>query len=593
MNRLYQKINQAYVDSDLEANKRVVNNQFKFVAQNNEPFKRQSILEDITVFNIDKYFEELKLSIQSIIDNYISGNKINNASKPISIYNVMVSYLKNYTKSHLMSQRDKAMIEDKFDELKPMLKQAVDIGIKYKFSDIALLEQLLENIEDRHYIEIKLTAKQIKDFNEQIKRFEKPDFNIYVEKIDDMFKQISNKNGYVNEDGEYVEFSDSDKKSLLKKYEDFRTKLFKIRREPTLNTQLYEGYFKNLYDFLHNSFFSDAEAYEIPDYNEYPFEVIDYNKIADEGEFIKSNKELKEKYRFELKRLTDQFKLAHNWKSKISSVKNKAQYYIYFTKGNQIKREFLDPLEEEAKNLSGIVGKTEADLEKTEADLEKEALIKEFEEAGYPTTKLTPEERRRERKERDEYKKMLKRESRDYYKEIEKREIEKRERAREIEREKAIEAKKKADEYYKKATEYRNIPYHLLKKRGEKEKFERLAEEAEEKGNKYERIYRRFKEEFEGGIEEEPSSRFGVEETKGEMGEEDLTDEQILEREYIKEFGKVPSAFGKGKPKKKTVKKVVKKVVKKTIKKAVKKVKKHPDDILFEFLEEKLDLDDE
>lgn len=534
MSRLYKKINQTYVDDDLEANKRVVNNQFKFVAQNNEPFKRPSILEDITVFNIDKYFEELKLSIQSIIDNYISGNKINNASKPISIYNVMVSYLKNFTKSHLMSQRDKAMIEDKFDELKPILKQAVDIGIKYKFSDIALLEQLLENIEDRHYIEIKLTAKQIKDFNEQIKRFEKPDFNIYVEKIDDMFKQISEKDFYVDSEGNIIKFSDDDRKRLLKKYEDFRTKLFKIRREPTLNTQLYEEYFKKLYNDLSEF----VESYDIPNIYEQDLEEIQPVEMPPEEMVVRGDLTYDKLYQKKIQEAYNEFKKEHNWKTKRSTVRDKTTYNQYFTESNDIKPVFKEEIKRKIK-------------EKLKPKEEWERL--------YP--KLTKEQKKIKRKfEKDKRKKID---------------------------QKMLEGTSYEESVYKKIYELgRDISeisdelYYLPEDSTEREDLERKLQLKRQK--QQELILE--SQQFQDDTEEETE---GAAEYKGE---EELTEE---ERAFREEFGYYPSNLGKGKPKKKAVKKVVKKAVKKTIKKAVKKVKKHPDDILFEFLEEKLDLDDE
>jgi hypothetical protein len=113
MPSVFKRINQAYVDADREADRRVIRNNYKFVSQNNQVYQKPSILDDITVFNIDKYFEELKSNVQNIIDNYLRGEKNNNASKVISIYNIIVSYLKNFAKDNVMSQRDKANIQDK------------------------------------------------------------------------------------------------------------------------------------------------------------------------------------------------------------------------------------------------------------------------------------------------------------------------------------------------------------------------------------------------------------------------------------------------------------------------------------------------
>ena len=123
MPSVFRKINQAYVDADNEANQRVIRNTYKFVSQNDQSLKKPSILDDITVFNIDKYFEEFKSNAQSIIDSYLSGTKINNANKVISVYNVIVSYIQNFAKDNAMSQKDKSNIYDKFDEIKPIILQ--------------------------------------------------------------------------------------------------------------------------------------------------------------------------------------------------------------------------------------------------------------------------------------------------------------------------------------------------------------------------------------------------------------------------------------------------------------------------------------
>jgi len=335
MPSIFKRINQAYIDADNEANKKVIRNNFKFVSQNNQQYNKPSILDDITVFNIDKYFEEFKANTQNIIDNYLKGEKNNNATKVISIYNIIVSYIKNFAKDNAMSQRDKANIQDKFDEIKPIVKQVLDIAIKTKFSDVAQIEQLFENLDNRAYFEVKMTHKQVADFNKKIAEAEKPKVvTELIKNIDDLFNELFNRKTVMKNEvtGKVEEVRLFD--TLLKttrdaifsgkssKYEKFKNTVNKLVRDPTINREAYNKYFYELYNYLKP--------------------LVQIEPPAEETEFIGMPE--REDYKSLLK--DELNKLEQKFRTKYPSSE-------YYTTTGKIKKEYIEQLMDTAeKNIS-------------------------------------------------------------------------------------------------------------------------------------------------------------------------------------------------------------------------------------------------
>lgn len=270
MPNVFRKINQAYIDADLEANKDVMRKQFRFVAQNKQPDKRPSILEDITVFNVDKYFEELRSDIQNIIDNYINNRKMTNAGKMITNFNILTNYINTFIKQNTVSQKDRAKIEDKFDELTDLLKQATDIAVKQNFSDKSQVNQVFQNVSDRFYQPVQMNKQQAKEFNEMIKKFEMPEMPNLTnvpERIEYLFNDIFTRVDYIND--EPVKFFDTlDKKtqkSLVAKFEEFKNKVFRAEKSGDTGKAVYKRYFDGLYDELFNLANAESNVFISPD----------------------------------------------------------------------------------------------------------------------------------------------------------------------------------------------------------------------------------------------------------------------------------------------------------------------------------------
>jgi len=100
------------LDEDLRINRKVLDRTFKMVrTYDKNSIKEPSPLEELVSWNIDKQISNLQEAIQNVIDGAINNTNMTIANEDISkistAYNLLVSYIQNFAKSHKLNQRDK------------------------------------------------------------------------------------------------------------------------------------------------------------------------------------------------------------------------------------------------------------------------------------------------------------------------------------------------------------------------------------------------------------------------------------------------------------------------------------------------------
>jgi len=128
---LRQKQIREYLDEDLRANREVLRREFSQASAYNDEYSEPSKLEELVSWNIDKQISVLQDAIQNVIDGAIDNQNMGitnqDISKIASAYNLLVSYINTYAKSHALTQRDKAILDTKFKEVEPLLNQVKQI----------------------------------------------------------------------------------------------------------------------------------------------------------------------------------------------------------------------------------------------------------------------------------------------------------------------------------------------------------------------------------------------------------------------------------------------------------------------------------
>jgi hypothetical protein len=287
MASLFKRVNQGYVNYDLEAQKDIVRKLYKFVAQEKQPNIEPKLLDSITKFNIEKYFDDFRDDVQGVIDDYLAGKRMTNSGRMILSFNLLVNYIKNFARSAGINQKERASLQDKFDSIKPLIQQVVDIATKEEFNDLVQLLALYDNVSGYNYNEIKLSPEVAKAYADKIANYEKPEtIDEYIIKIENLFDYIYQKErAYTDESGEvkYTTkslYEESDKKvrnELDKKLQEFRTRSNKYDRAKPAEKEASRIFFRELFEeLMDNKILSDY--FEIEDDLDI---VIDENEELD------------------------------------------------------------------------------------------------------------------------------------------------------------------------------------------------------------------------------------------------------------------------------------------------------------------------
>ena len=159
---LRQKQIREILDEDLRINRKVLDRTFQSVRAYNESLKEQSPLEELVSWNIDKQISNLQEAIQNVIDGAINNTNMTIANEDISkistAYNLLVSYIQNFAKSHKLNQRDKGALDMKFNEVEPLLKQLRQIlsnperfNVEVSAQNLGVINHIEQQIKDSNY----------------------------------------------------------------------------------------------------------------------------------------------------------------------------------------------------------------------------------------------------------------------------------------------------------------------------------------------------------------------------------------------------------------------------------------------------------
>jgi hypothetical protein len=284
MPSVYKRINQGYIDADREAQKDVVRKQFRFVAQQNERNLEPTLLDNITKFNIDKYFDDFRDEVQRGIDAYLSKAGKSYAFPIILSYNLLTNYIKNYARMNKLDQREKADIQDKFDTLKPLVQQVINIETKDKSANLPQLLEIYDNIDSYYYVPVGVDKEVEKEYEDKIKEFEQEN-RIPVSDMKKQVKILYDEFFVKDEDGisRYDELSKKEKQQLDKGFKYFNTLYSKYQRaSPNLKQQIFNEMSDIYQRFIYES--SGAVA-ELPEEISPEMQEVPTIGITEEGEY--------------------------------------------------------------------------------------------------------------------------------------------------------------------------------------------------------------------------------------------------------------------------------------------------------------------
>ena len=160
---LRQKQIREILDEDLRINRKVLDRTFQMVrTYDKNSLKEQSPLEELVSWNIDKQISNLQEAIQNVIDGAINNTNMTIANEDISkistAYNLLVSYIQNFAKSHKLNQRDKGALDMKFNEVEPLLKQLRQIlsnpgtfNVEVSAQNLSVINHIEQQIRDSNY----------------------------------------------------------------------------------------------------------------------------------------------------------------------------------------------------------------------------------------------------------------------------------------------------------------------------------------------------------------------------------------------------------------------------------------------------------
>ena len=154
------------LDEDLRANREVLKREFTRAKMYDTVLNPPSRLEELVSWNIDKQISNLQEALQNIIDNAIhhtqsiSNEDINRVG---IAYNMLVSYITNFVRSHPLNQRDRGVLDAKFLELEPLINQLRQIlnnpqayNVEVSAANTRVLDHIEQQIRDSNYTGLSL-----------------------------------------------------------------------------------------------------------------------------------------------------------------------------------------------------------------------------------------------------------------------------------------------------------------------------------------------------------------------------------------------------------------------------------------------------
>ena len=123
------------LDEDLRAYREVLNREVKQAKIMNETYAPPNRFEKRVAFTIDQYFLKLQRHADDIVNSLVNGDYKETGVKDLLYsYQELIAYLDTYASFNAINQRDKAIIENKFDASKHLVnhvKGKIDVYKRY------------------------------------------------------------------------------------------------------------------------------------------------------------------------------------------------------------------------------------------------------------------------------------------------------------------------------------------------------------------------------------------------------------------------------------------------------------------------------
>jgi hypothetical protein len=146
------------LDEDLKAYKEVYKREFHQARLMNESYAPPNRFERAVSFQIDKYFSELQQAIDLTLETGLPKDSI----AVISLYSQLVDYIDRYTSKNSISQRDIAIIEEKFDRIEPTMFNLSQLADYEGWKQSKELSAVWHMITDRVYRPIQWEISAVK-----------------------------------------------------------------------------------------------------------------------------------------------------------------------------------------------------------------------------------------------------------------------------------------------------------------------------------------------------------------------------------------------------------------------------------------------
>ena len=143
------------LDEDLKAYREVLFRQVKQAKIMNETYAPPNRFEKRVAFQIDQYFLKLQRHADDIVNNLANGDYAEKGVKDLLYsYQELIAYLDTYAAQSPINQRDKAIIENKFDAIENQVDQISSFADSLGWRSRDLIAELSDILDYRTYLPI-------------------------------------------------------------------------------------------------------------------------------------------------------------------------------------------------------------------------------------------------------------------------------------------------------------------------------------------------------------------------------------------------------------------------------------------------------
>ena len=164
---LADRVNNEYVKNDEYIQKMIMDQTKRFISNfPDETYNKGVEVTSTLKVKFNELYEDFRSSIEQIISNDHKNELAQAKSfEVIKKYNNMMSYLRSIIKIENIQQSDEDYVEQKFQDLIPMINIVINIATENNFIDIGELEAMRQEIMNKSYNTISAQKSSIIDKN--------------------------------------------------------------------------------------------------------------------------------------------------------------------------------------------------------------------------------------------------------------------------------------------------------------------------------------------------------------------------------------------------------------------------------------------